>query len=150
MYSKLIHANKLVRDKIPELIEKDDGHPVYIQLYGYPLKRALFAKIAEELQELTLADNDICILEELSDIYEVFLALCKYYGLNIDNVIKMADRKRDEKGAFDRHFFLKQYIKYEEDPQEQYIRCEEDPQEKYIKAKLKQAEDAFLKAAKEE
>ena len=111
MPKKLIIANKLIRDKIPEIIKKDGGEPIYFQIFGYPLRRALFNKIYEELDELKQTNDSNCCLEELADVYEVFLNIVKSYCFDIQDVIHAADIKREEKGGFDHHFFLKKYIR---------------------------------------
>lgn len=109
MSSKRIIVDKLVRDKIPKIIKEDGGKPAFYSMYGYPFKSALFKKLNEEANELRIATADNT-LEELADIYEVFLSIIKYYRFTIDDVVKAADNKRKEKGGFNSHIFLHSYF----------------------------------------
>lgn len=114
MSRKVIRANKLVRDKIPEIIEKDGGKPVYFSIQGYPYKTALYNKMEEEFNEFEQAvihEDSAGILEELGDMYEVFANIAKAHGYSMQDIIDAADVKREERGGFESHFFLKQYIK---------------------------------------
>lgn len=114
MSRKTIKADKLVRDKIPGIIEKDGGKPVYFSIFGYPYQIALYDKMEEEFNEFKQAvihEDSADILEELGDMYEVFVNIAKAHGYSMQDIIDAADVKREEKGGFESHFFLKRYIK---------------------------------------
>ncbi|MCA9334125.1 nucleoside triphosphate pyrophosphohydrolase, partial [Candidatus Saccharibacteria bacterium] len=62
--------NKLVRDKIPEIIEADGKKAKTIILNNHDYVEELIKKLGEEYEEFK-ADRNI---EELADIQEVLLA----------------------------------------------------------------------------
>lgn len=57
--------NKLVRDKIPEIIENNGNSCVIKTISGNDLKKALENKLLEETNEFI---NDNMSIEELADI----------------------------------------------------------------------------------
>ena len=88
--------NKLVRDKIPDLIKKD-GKGCEFQVVDHDeYKQRLYAKMGEELNEFI--ENPSC--EEAADIWEVFLSLCRSHNLDIAEVTKVALFKAVKKGSF--------------------------------------------------
>ena len=73
--------NKLVRDKIPSIIEAE-GRKVNIkQLNNDEFKNELNKKLLEEVNEY-LEDNNV---EELADIVEVIYGLIKSMGLSMED-----------------------------------------------------------------
>jgi predicted house-cleaning noncanonical NTP pyrophosphatase (MazG superfamily) len=94
--------NKLVRDKIPEIIEAS-GKKAKIRIAGdAEYKTLLRRKLQEEVNEF-LESNDP---KELADIIEVILSLSKTYGISLTELLKMAEKKRAERGGFDRRIVL--------------------------------------------
>lgn len=94
--------NKLVRDKIPEIIEAS-GKKVRIRIADDAEYLALLCrKLSEEVNEF-LENNDP---KELADIIEVILSLCKTYGISLAELLKMAEKKRAERGGFDQKIVL--------------------------------------------
>lgn len=88
--------NKLVRDKIPEIIEAS-GKKARIRIADdaeYPA--LLCRKLSEEVNEF-LENNDP---KELADIIEVIISLSKTYGMSLDELLMIADKKRAERGGF--------------------------------------------------
>ena len=63
--------NKLVRDKIPEIIENDGETPVVRVLNDNEYKKELEKKLKEEYEEVLLAKDKKERLEELADMLEV-------------------------------------------------------------------------------
>ena len=59
--------NKLVRDKIPEIINSDNGVAITRTLHDVEYLNELNKKLQEEVKEYLEADN----IEELADIVEV-------------------------------------------------------------------------------
>lgn len=98
--------NKLVRDRIPEIIEKtgkkfsmkilDDSE--YIQ----ELKKKSF----EELEEYVNTTNDEDSIEELADVLEILHALAAHHGASIDKVEEVRKRKAEKRGGFHDKVFL--------------------------------------------
>ncbi len=95
--------NKLVRDKIPEIIEKTGRIVEYEVLTNDEYIAALDEKLDEEVAEYKEARN----LEELADIMEVLYALCESHGCSIEELEQIRRKKSEERGAFKDKIYLK-------------------------------------------
>ena len=94
--------NKLVRDKIPSIIE-NDGRKVNIKkLTNEEYKKELNKKLQEEIKEY-FEDNNV---EELADIVEVIYGIVKSMGLSIEDFEKIRLEKVEKRGAFDNKIYL--------------------------------------------
>ena len=94
--------NKLVRDRIPELIRRQGGDPVIRILEDEEYMLCLERKLDEETAEFHEAKN----LEELADILEVVFALAENMGASTDELMDAYQRKHDERGGFRDRVFL--------------------------------------------
>jgi len=90
---------KLVRDRIPELIERDGRTPRTRVLDDDAYLCALLDKLVEEANELRNAEPGQRI-EEMADVVEVLHALQHLLGLGEREVHAAADAKRVERGGF--------------------------------------------------
>lgn len=98
---------KLVRDKIPEII-KSQGYKVkYHILSDEEYLNSLYDKLKEEAEELFQDRN----LEEIADLYEVLSAILDTKSLSWDDVLRCAQEKKDRKGAFKDKIYLDDYEK---------------------------------------
>jgi predicted house-cleaning noncanonical NTP pyrophosphatase (MazG superfamily) len=97
--------NKLVRDRIPEIIAATGRRPVVRELDGAAVREALGAKLTEEAEELRLATAED-VPGELADLLEVVRALAAEYDVAWEQVCAAAERKRVERGGFDKRLFL--------------------------------------------
>lgn len=93
--------NKLVRDKIPEIIATQGAIAHTHILHDDAYLKALIAKLAEECAEFTEAVN----LEELADIQEVVLALADAIASRTA-LEQKRQTKVMERGAFTKKIFL--------------------------------------------
>jgi len=100
-----VTGGKLVRDRIPELIEADGGHPVTRVLDAAGYRRALVNKLVEEAGEAQDASADE-LPAELADVLEVLRALADDLGMTWEDLARVADRKRGQRGGFARRLFL--------------------------------------------
>lgn len=98
--------NKLVRDRIPEIIEKSGMRPVVETLDDEAYKKYLHEKLGEEMQEYLESDN----VDELADLVEVIYALLDYKGMSINNFEELRKKKAVERGAFSRRLLLKEVV----------------------------------------
>lgn len=98
--------NKLVRDKIPEIIEKSGKQYTTKILHDEEYKNELRKKLSEELEEYLQADNDEDSLEELADMLEIIRALSKMHGATIGKVEGICKKKAMERGSFEEKIFL--------------------------------------------
>jgi Uncharacterized conserved protein len=101
--------NKLVRDKIPNIIKENKETPVVKILDDDEYKEALEKKLYEEYQEVKEASGEDRI-EELADMLEIIKALAKLENKTLDNVIEIANKKVDKRGAFEEKIFLEKVI----------------------------------------
>lgn len=81
-YTEKIEYNKLVRDKIPDIIDENGENTKCIIMKGVGLIRQLKNKIIEESYEILEANSEEELLEEIADLEEVCIALVK----NIEDV----------------------------------------------------------------
>ncbi len=98
--------SKLVRDRIPEIIRKKGGVPESRILDQVEYLAELKRKFQEELGEYLAAETPEERLEEMADIFEVITALNEAEGRNIEMVVAVQKKKRDERGAFKERIFL--------------------------------------------
>ena len=94
--------NKLVRDRIPELIQAQGQIPHTRILDDEEYTLALEAKLDEEAGEYHREKN----LEELADILEVIYALAENLGCTREALMEVYQRKHDARGGFSRRILL--------------------------------------------
>ncbi|WP_281884795.1 nucleoside triphosphate pyrophosphohydrolase [Paenibacillus sp. YYML68] len=98
--------NKLVRDRIPEVIEASGKQCRTRLLEEAEYKRELIAKLHEELQEYTSAQESEHALEELADLLEVIRALSEVHGSTWEQLDALRQRKADARGGFRDRVYL--------------------------------------------
>ena len=97
--------HKLVRDKIPEIIE-NNGEVAYTRfLEDEEFRKELLLKLKEEVEEVSLAPKEK-VLEELADVYEVLCAICELQNHTMNDVVEVAQVKRLKRGGFQKRIFL--------------------------------------------
>lgn len=96
---------KLVRDRIPEIIERAGKTATWRELSANEFRLALRAKVLEEAKELMDAGDD-ALLSELADLEEIIEAILCTYDLTRDQLDAARQRKNDERGAFAKRLFL--------------------------------------------
>lgn len=99
--------NKLVRDKIPEIIEKEGKVCKTEILSDTEYLKMVDAKLDEELVEYHKDQN----IEELADLIEVIYAAAKARGYSIEALEEVRIAKAEERGAFDKKILLKEVVK---------------------------------------
>lgn len=101
-----MEINKLVRDKIPLIIEKSgtkaDFRILDQEEYISCLERKLDEEVAEYHEECAAEKK----LEELADILEVVYALCEVQGYTTDELLDIYWEKHSERGGFSKKIFL--------------------------------------------
>lgn len=102
--------NKLVRDKIPQIIresgEKCDINTLEDDNYILMLNEKLY----EEIDEYKNASNKE-IVYELADIMEIVLAIAEHNGISKDELEKVRAEKSNERGGFKCKIFLEKVYK---------------------------------------
>ena len=104
MSAKLYH--KLVRDRIPEIIEADGKTCICETLSHEGYLRLLDEKLNEELAEYQESKS----LEELADLLEVMQAVVKARGWTVEDLERVRAEKAVKRGGFEKKLLLKQVI----------------------------------------
>ncbi len=94
---------KLVRDKIPEMLLKMGKNFETRTADDEEYWKFLKEKLKEEVQEFLESEEK----EELADILEVIHAICKFKGWDIMEIEDIRKRKREERGGFNKKIILK-------------------------------------------
>lgn len=94
-------TGKLIRDRIPEIVAAKGGALQTRILEPSERLDALFAKLAEESDELREAGNLDHQVEELGDVLEVLRGIANHLGVEWHQVEEIADAKQQERGGFD-------------------------------------------------
>jgi len=97
---KLYH--KLVRDRIPEIIQESGKDFGIRQEHGERLKDYSMRKLQEEVMEFV---ENPCA-EEAADIMEIMNFLCHRLGIHEHTILAEATAKRVSHGGFDLGFIL--------------------------------------------
>lgn len=100
-----IPYRKLVRDRIPEIIQSEGRQPVIRVLDEASYQQALLVKLAEEAHEASHAAT-ADLPGELADLLEVLRALTATAGMSWAQLLALADDKRSRRGGFDNRIFL--------------------------------------------
>jgi predicted house-cleaning noncanonical NTP pyrophosphatase (MazG superfamily) len=116
--------NKLVRDRIPEIIEKTGKRCEIEMLNDEEYLKAIDAKLDEELAEYHKEQN----LEELADLLEVIYAAALARGYSLEELENIRIRKAQERGAFDKRILLKvaKRFRFVEQTVEKFVRDDKD------------------------
>ena len=99
-------VDKLVRDKIPEIIENNGDTAVFHTLRSNEYWDYLLQKDKEELEDVRKAETKDEIKNQLADKLEVIRAMAQTSGLTLDDIIREADRKRYKRGGFGKRLVL--------------------------------------------
>lgn len=102
---KTVH-NKLVRDRIPEIIEKSGKRAVTEILSDEEYMELLNKKLLEEVQEYLESGT----VEELADIGEVMHAIMDLKGISLEEFQRVRLEKLEERGGFKDRILLKEVI----------------------------------------
>lgn len=97
--------NKLVRDKIPEIIKENNGTPFTTVLNDKEYLQELNTKMQEELREY-LGSGEV---EELCDLEEVLRAILAVKNVTYQQFEEIRNKKVQKRGAFEKRLFL-QYV----------------------------------------
>jgi predicted house-cleaning noncanonical NTP pyrophosphatase (MazG superfamily) len=93
-------AEKLVRDAIPEIILANDDIPTYRYANPEEVEGFFLRKLEEEVAELRAAPHGERFIEELADVTEVLAEILRWRAISRDQIERVRDLKRREKGGF--------------------------------------------------
>jgi len=91
-----MYYNKLVRDKIPEIIRSKGQTPLTHIADAAEYWQKLKGKLQEKIDEFKKDEN----IEELADILEVLDAIIDYKKFDKNEVLNVKEKKALERGAF--------------------------------------------------
>lgn len=101
----MIVYNKLIRDKIPQIIESNGKKASIKVLNDAEYRTELDAKLTEELAEYQNADESSKV-EELADLVELIYAILDNKGVSIDEFEKIRLAKQEKRGGFKERLYL--------------------------------------------
>lgn len=96
--------DKLVRDKIPEIIKEAGKIPITEVISGKLKEEYLEKKLREEVNEY-LEDKN---LEELADVMEVLFGLADHLGYSEEDLLNKRLEKKLARGGFKEGIILKE------------------------------------------
>ncbi len=101
-----IKYNKLVRDKIPAIIESSGKACAIEILPAEDYLRMIDAKLDEELAEYHKDQN----IEELADLLEVIRAAAIARGYSLEDLERVRAEKAAKRGGFEKRILLKEVV----------------------------------------
>lgn len=107
--------NKLVRDKIPEEIEKQGKKCKYEILDDEKYSKELDKKLLEEVNEYISDHSE----KEMADVQEVLKAIIKYRDIDENRVEELRKAKEKQKGGFYNKIYLTEVLEGKNEEQEQ-------------------------------
>jgi len=96
--------NKLVRDKIPQIIESNGEVAEVEILDDERFLNELHKKLFEEAEEFVEENSP----EELADLMEVLYAIARLRNIDLNEVETIRKEKAQKRGAFEKRIFLKE------------------------------------------
>lgn len=100
----IISYNKLVRDRIPEIIESSGKSCTTEILSAEDYLCMIDAKLDEELAEYHKDQN----IEELADLVEVIHAAAIARGYTLEDLERVRAEKATKRGGFEKRILLKE------------------------------------------
>ena len=94
--------NKVIRDKIPEIIADSGKKCNTKQLDDESFLTELEKKLTEEVNEYSESKD----VEELADLLEVIYRISELRGVNSDELDKIRKDKAEKRGKFDSNLFF--------------------------------------------
>jgi predicted house-cleaning noncanonical NTP pyrophosphatase (MazG superfamily) len=101
-----ITYNKLVRDRIPEIMAAKGLAFETRVLDGQEFKQALLLKLIEEAGEAQAAETQDDLVGELADLAEVVLAISTAHGITAAEIEQARRDKLEKRGAFAKSLML--------------------------------------------
>ena len=98
--------NKLIRDRILEIIKAAGERPHWRVLNKKEYLREIKKKILEEAKELTKAKNKKEVVNEIVDIQELIDVLVSELGLIKTEIKRQQKIKNKKRGGFKKRLFL--------------------------------------------
>lgn len=88
--------NKLVRDRIPEIIEREGKKAIIHTAEEKEYVDSLAAKLREEVDEFLVDPS----AEEAADILEAIYAICEFRKIDLSKLEEIRKEKASKRGGF--------------------------------------------------
>lgn len=98
--------NKLIRDKIPEIIKNNNENPKIRILDTKEFKEELLKKLVEESNEVLKSKSKKELVKEIGDVLEVTDCLIKTFKLNKKDIDSIKKQRKKSRGGFEKRLFL--------------------------------------------
>lgn len=98
--------NKLIRDKIPDIIRKNGGVPNVKKMIKSEYRLELLRKAVEEAKEIKGAEGKKELIKEIADMQEILDAIMKEFKLDRKKVKEIKCRRKKERGGFEERIYL--------------------------------------------
>lgn len=98
--------NKLIRDRIPEIIHQSGKSYNTKRLADEEYIKELKNKAIEELNEYYHSTSNQEAGEELADLLEVMHSLAEVHGYSFDQIEEIRQRKAEARGGFKERIYL--------------------------------------------
>ena len=102
---KKFYHNKLVRDKIPEIIEADNEHYELRVMEEDEFKRELKKKLIEESKEIVETKKED-LVKELADVLEIVKSIAESEDISFELVEEKQKARKEKRGGFQKKLFL--------------------------------------------
>lgn len=102
----MITYQKLVRDKVPEIIEGDGLVCHTKQLSETEFLKEVKLTLYEELEQYTRVQSNAEAIDKLADLLELIYTLTKANGGSIEQLEQIRKQKHEKKGGFEHKTFL--------------------------------------------
>ncbi|RGR75029.1 nucleotide pyrophosphohydrolase [Holdemania filiformis] len=107
--------NKLVRDRIPAIIQSECRDCQTRRLTSAEYQTELKAKLVEEAREVQEASDREALIEELADLSEVLDAMMDFFEIDATEIQAVKDAKAQTRGRFKDRIFL-EFTEDEDEP----------------------------------
>ena len=99
--------NKLIRDRIPEIIAEKGEKANIRTLTDEEFTVALVEKLVEEANEVVRANGDSAeLVKELGDVLEVIDTIVAHFGLDRAEIERVKAKRLAERGGFSKKILL--------------------------------------------
>jgi len=99
---------KLIRDLIPEIIEKRAGKKPGLRILknNQEYQKYLLKKVLEEAEEFSKVKDKTHLVEEMADMLELFDAIIKHNKLDKKDIQKIKKEKAQLRGGFKKRILM--------------------------------------------
>jgi predicted house-cleaning noncanonical NTP pyrophosphatase (MazG superfamily) len=100
--SRVIEYRKLIRDKVPDILEAEGVKATYHKADHDEFEIELLEKLREEVIEFKNAKS----IDELVDLLETLDTVIAFYEWKQEDIITLKNEKRAEKGGYSKQLIL--------------------------------------------